>query len=224
MGRLEGERGAEIRELLRHELERDGFAPRHLALTTGEIKHRLRCDAVDRACVRNLGRWLRRSEATSSRYAVLETNGPPERSIIVCDLEDGALIDAFVFREDTGDLVLPIVAPRAIATSIREHDRPPPPPTEAERREIALLEEPPRIEEAEACVCLSVMPDGPYPHNTCPAEYGPPPLQARGCSVGRPSRLFVLLALFLLIRRRRETIDRLAVEGCLPPDVARRLS
>ncbi len=227
--RFSGEDGTELRDRTNVAL-RESFGVRVIALDHDMLLERLSCEALDAACIRSLGRWLASDIDTASDYAVIEVAGPPRRSIWVCDVNAGTVIEKLEFREDTGDQILPIVVPARIAQAVREHHQPPPPITEAERAELDGLDERPAAtvayEDLPLCPCLSVSgPEFSLP-NCRDAELPPPVGRKSRCSVQTdepPAPLFLLLALLALRERRKAVLERLSRSGRLPADVAARL-
>lgn len=222
-----GPLGAELREQTSLALD-DTFDVQLFALDHAAVLDRTGCEALDQACMQRLRGWLSGDARTAVTYAVIEVRGSPSRSILICDLQEGVVIDALRFRDDTGDMILPLVVPGRIARVIREHHDPPPPITNAEEMELAQLDEAPiPYEELRLCACLSV--GGPYnepPNCRYPGETRALSPSAR-CAVqpgSRPSPLFVLLALLALRVRRNALIERLGRSGRLPHDVVARLS
>lgn len=222
-----GTAGAELRKQTSLALD-DTFGVRLLGLDHAAVLDRMDCAAFDETCMQRLGSWLSSDAKTAVTYAVIEVRGSPSRSILICDLREGVVIDTLEFRDDTGDMILPLVVPSQIARVIREHHDPPPTITNAEEMELAVLDEAPiPYEELRLCACLTV--GGPYnepPNCRYPGEaraLSPSPR----CTVqpgSRPSALFVLLALLALRVRRRALIERLGRSGRLPHDVVARLS
>ncbi len=196
--RLSGPLGEQVRDGTHVELE-DAFPIRRFALDAPLVLQTLHCGALDRRCLLRLRDWLGQTPRTATRYAVIELRGSPARTIGVYDLETGTTVRALSFRDDTGDLLLPIVVPWAIADAIRHHHRPPPPMTEDERRELAMLDHPPCTPEE-------------LRHSACPQRepiqaYPPPLVEPTRCGVhGRggspPAVLWGLLVGWLRRRHR----------------------
>ena len=223
-----GPAGAELRTQTRFALE-ETFGVRTFALDHAAVLERMDCETFDEACLQRLGGWLSRDANTAVTYAVIEVSGSPSRSILICDLQQGAVVDTLQFRDDTRDVILPLVVPDRIARVIREHHDAPPPITNAEEMELAVLDEAPiPYEELRLCACLTV--GGPYnepPNCRYPDyEYTPALPPSSRCAVypGSPPTLFVLLALLALRVRRHALIERLGQSGTLPADVVARLA
>ncbi len=72
--------------------------------------------------------------------------GAPLIEVVVAERGQG-VVERFEARWVEGDLILPLILPDAIATSIVHRIAPPPPPTDEERRVLERLDEPARDEE-----------------------------------------------------------------------------
>jgi len=143
---------AEFRATLQPILEEGGYTVKGVALEVSEATTKVKCKGEPDGdeCLAALGKWLNANPKTAADFILFgEVGEAPgnDVSLVIYDIAKGARVETFDTAFNEGDLIMPIVLPQEVVTSLNEHREPPPPATEEEQALIAQLDEPERTPE-----------------------------------------------------------------------------
>lgn len=147
-----GAEAVELRASLQASLIDGGYSVKGVALDVAEASKKVKCkgDAGGDDCLGAVGKWLNANPKTAADVILFGevTAAPAKRvTLVVYDIAKGARVKTFQTAFNEGDLIMPIVLPQQLVTSLDEHREPPPPATEEEQAVIAALDEPEKTPE-----------------------------------------------------------------------------
>ncbi len=142
-----GEGAVELRASLQPTLEEARYTVKGVALPLGEATKKVKCKGEPDGdeCLAAVGKWLNANPRTAADFILFgAVTDPPDTrvSLVVYDIGKAARVRTFSTAFNPGDLIMPIVLPQALVTSMDEHLDPPPPATDEEKAIIAQLDEP----------------------------------------------------------------------------------
>lgn len=151
------EAGADLRSSVVLQMQERGYTVKSVALELPAAAEMVKCadPPSDDTCLTTIGKWLNASPKTASDFivygGVASDPPPPVATVAIFDTAKNETIKRFEISQIDGDLIGPLVIPGAIVTAVDHHREPPAPATEAEKAELALLDEPDKTpEEIEA--------------------------------------------------------------------------
>ncbi|MCH9684490.1 MAG: hypothetical protein K0V04_23850 [Deltaproteobacteria bacterium] len=151
--RLDGADAAtELRASLQPTLEAAGYTVKGVALQLGEATKKVKCKGEPDGdeCLAAVGKWLNANPRTAADFVLFGSmTEPPDNQVnlVVYDIAKATTVKRFDTTYRSGDLIIPIVLPQTLVTSLDEHRTPPPPATEEEKAIIAQLDEPEKTPE-----------------------------------------------------------------------------
>ncbi|MEM7156397.1 MAG: hypothetical protein AAF799_26325 [Myxococcota bacterium] len=142
-----GDAANELRATLQTALQDQGYTARGVALDTTTAAKKVKCKAGPDSdeCLAAVGKWLNKTPKTAADFIMFGTVGEgagAEVTIVVYDIAKGERVKTFNTKFNEGDLILPIVLPQQVVTSLNDHREPPPPATAEEQAIIDTLDEP----------------------------------------------------------------------------------
>ncbi|MCA9653853.1 MAG: hypothetical protein H6712_09255 [Myxococcales bacterium] len=146
------EQANDLRVTLQPILEEGGYTVKGVALDLDGAAKKVKCkgDAAGDDCLSAVGKWLNANPKTASDFIVFGSVGDaPESTVelVVFDVANGKRVRSFDTAFNEGDLILPIVLPQELVTSIDEYKTPPAPATPEEQAMLAELDEPEKTPE-----------------------------------------------------------------------------
>ena len=166
----------QIRGTMQQVLEQEGLTVKGVALDVSQAATKVKCRGfradkdpglveIPDDCLAAIGKWLTSNPKTTADYIaygqVADVEGVTQAQIVVYDIAKAERVADNPAVVTSDDLILPIVLPRSSAKELARHIVAPEPATEAEKKILAQLDEPPKtaeelaaerrkIEEAEA--------------------------------------------------------------------------
>jgi hypothetical protein len=145
--------GNELRSTTQVELEQAGFTVKSVALDLPAAAKKLKCrgEPSSDACLDAIGTWLAKSPKTAADFLVFGDAQPVASGVRVTlttyDFTKKQIVAALTVDVREGDLIVPIIAPRQVATGLQQHLSPPGPATAEEQALLAELDEPAKTPE-----------------------------------------------------------------------------
>ena len=142
-----GDAANELRATLQTALQDQGYTARGVALDTTTAAKKVKCKAGPDSdeCLAAVGKWLNNNPKTAADFILFGSVGEGAGaavSIVMFDIAKGERVETFNTKFNEGDLILPIVLPQQVVTSLNDHREPPPPVTAEEQAILDTLDEP----------------------------------------------------------------------------------
>ncbi len=133
-------------------LEEAGYTLKRVVLDVEGASKKVKCKGppTGNDCLAAVGKWLNANPKTAADFIIYGSVGEaPQKQVelVVYDIATGARVVEIDTALNEGDLIMPIVLPQKLITSLKDHREPPPPATEEEKAIIAQLDEPERTPE-----------------------------------------------------------------------------
>ncbi len=147
------EAGADLRSSTVIAFQGEGYAVKSVALELAEASGKVKCPAGEpegAECLKKVGEWLNNNPKTAADYLVfggVTTGSPGSAKITVFDIKGDKVVKSFDAGLSAGDLIAPLVLPKAVVISVDENITPRTPATDEEKQIIALLDEPEKTPE-----------------------------------------------------------------------------
>ena len=148
-----GEAGVDLRSSTVLAFQGKAFTVKSVALELAEASAKVKCPSTEpqgAECLVKVGEWLNANPKTAADYLVfgaVTTGSPGAAKITVFDIKGAKVVKDFGSAMAAGDLIVPLVLPNAVVTSVQENIEPPGPVTDEEKTILALLDEPEKTPE-----------------------------------------------------------------------------
>ncbi|MCA9712317.1 MAG: hypothetical protein KDK70_41155, partial [Myxococcales bacterium] len=139
------EAAAELRVTLQTALVDVGYGVKGVALDVTEATKKVKCKGAPDGdeCLAAVGKWLNANPKTAADFILLgDVDEGNHVVLVVFDIAKGKRVTTFETAFHEGDLILPIVLPQQLVTTLDQYREPPPPITDEEKEIIAALDEP----------------------------------------------------------------------------------
>jgi len=141
----------ELRASLQPVFEEKGYKVKGIAIDLPGAAKTVKCKgpAESDECLAAIGKWVKGGK-TPADYLLFGNVGeaPGNRvTVVLYDIAQAKRVDTIETAFNPGDLILPIVLPQTLATSLEHHRVPPPGPSEEDLAAIAALDEPDKTPE-----------------------------------------------------------------------------
>jgi hypothetical protein len=142
---------AELRASLQPELEAAGYTVKGVAVDLPGAAKAVKCKAEPESdeCLAAIGKWVAGSK-TPADYILFGSVGEApgnEVHLVIYDARQAKRVETIDTAFNTGDLIMPLVLPRTLITSLEHYKSPPPGPTEEDQAALAALDEPDKTPE-----------------------------------------------------------------------------
>jgi len=144
------EAGLELRGNVVATFQGKGYSVKSVALEMGEASAKVKCKAAEAEspeCLAKVGEWLGGSAKTAADYLVFGGVTPGHATVTIFDVKSGKIVKSMDSSMTPGDLIVPIVLPKAVVTAVEENINPPGPATDEEKAVLAALDEPDKTPE-----------------------------------------------------------------------------
>lgn len=142
----------ELRASLTPILEEGGYSVKGVALELDAAAKKVKCkgDAGGDDCLAAIGKWLNANPKTAADFIMFGSVGDapdPAVELVVFDIAKGQRVRTISTSFNEGDLIMPIVLPQELVTTLNDYREPPPPATAEEEAMLAQLDEPEKTPE-----------------------------------------------------------------------------
>jgi hypothetical protein len=142
----------ELRASLQPMFEEAGYTVKGVAIDVPTAAKTVKCKgaADGDECLAAIGKWVTANPKTTADFLVFGsvTDAPDsDVQVVIYDIAQAKRVDTFDTAFNPGDLILPIVLPQALVTSLANHKNPPPPASEEDIAALAALDEPEKTPE-----------------------------------------------------------------------------